>query len=91
MLDNPYTNDVWTTNIPLVIDDVEYSTPEAVTDALGAIMNSNLQDQIDELSEDLAAESARAEASETALDDAIDDERDRAVSAETHSPSQKSP
>lgn len=82
--DNPYTNDVWTTNIPLVIDDVEYSTPEAVTDALGAIMNSNLQDQIDELSEDLAAESARAEASETALDDAIDDERDRATSAETH-------
>lgn len=82
--DNPYTNDVWTTNIPLVIDDVEYSTPEAVTDALGAIMNSNLQDQIDELSEDLAAESARAEASEAALDDAIDDERDRATSAETH-------
>ena len=82
--ETPYVNDVWTANLPIIIDDVEYATVEDASAALHHIMNDRFQEQLDQLNEDLAAESARAEEAEQQLDDAIDDERARATSAETH-------
>ena len=84
-LDNdeqPFQNFVWSTDIPLTIDDVEYETEEEVSAALHSIFNDRFQEQLDQLKEDLAAEEARAQEAEAQLDDKIDDESARAIAAE---------
>lgn len=84
-LDNdeqPFQNFVWSTDIPLTIDDVEYETEEEVSAALHSIFNDRFQEQLDQLKEDLAAEEARAQEAEEQLDDKIDDESARAIAAE---------
>ena len=82
--EKPFDNFIWSTNIPLMIDDEVYETEDEVSEALHSIMNDSFQEQLDQLKQDLAAESARAEEAEEQLDDKIDDETSRAVSAETH-------
>lgn len=84
-LDNdeqPFQNFVWSTDIPLTIDDVEYETEEEVSAALHSIFNDRFQEQLDKVKEDLAAEEARAQEAEEQLDDKIDDESARAIAAE---------
>lgn len=84
-LDNdeqPFQNFVWSTDIPLTIDGVEYETEEEVSAALHSIFNDRFQEQLDQLKEDLAAEEARAQEAEEQLDDKIDDESARAIAAE---------
>lgn len=83
-LDNdeqPFQNFVWSTDIPLTIDDVEYETEEEVSAALHSIFNDRFQEQLDQLKEDLAAEEARAQDAENALDDKIDLEIQNRINA----------
>lgn len=92
-LDNdeqPFQNFVWSTDIPLTIDDVEYETEEEVSAALHSIFNDRFQEQLDHLKEDLADEITRSTAKDaehdtqiSGLTNTLNSEIQRALSAET--------
>lgn len=80
--ENPFRNDIWSLNIPFVMDGVEYADEDSASAHLYAVFNDRFQEQLDQLKEDLAAEEARAQEAEAQLDDKIDDESARAIAAE---------
>lgn len=80
--ENPFRNDIWSLNIPFVMDGVEYADEDSASAHLYAVFNDRFQEQLDQLKEDLAAEEARAQEAEEQLDDKIDDESARAIAAE---------
>lgn len=80
--ENPFRNDIWTLNIPFVMDGVEYADEDSASAHLYAVFNDRFQEQLDQLKEDLAAESARAQEAEEQLDDKIEEETARAINQE---------
>ena len=54
--ENPFRNDIWTLNIPFVMDGVEYADEDSASAHLYAVFNDRFQEQLDQLKEDLAAE-----------------------------------
>ena len=92
--ENPWRNDVWTTNIPLILDGVTYETEDEASAALSKIM---VLEDINELKERLDAEILRSTNEDTKHDvlisgltddisdlaDEIEAETARALSAET--------
>lgn len=82
--ENPWRNDVWTINIPFLIDGTLVENEDDASAILHNIMNDRFQEQLDELRSDLDEEIGRSIATDEALGKEIDDERDRAISAETY-------
>lgn len=80
--ENPFRNDIWTLNIPFVMDGVEYADEDSASAHLYAVFNDRFQEQLDQLKEDLAAESARAQEAEEEIDDKIEEETARAINQE---------
>ena len=78
--DQPWVNNVWSADIPLMINGEVYSTPEEVGVQLSTIMtDGNIADKIAEIEADIA----EIVTNESALTDSLDAEISRATSAET--------
>jgi len=78
--DQPWVNNVWSADIPLMINGEVYSTPEEVGVQLSTIMtDGNIADKIAEIESDIA----EIVTNESALTDSLDAEIARATSAET--------
>ena len=88
--ENPFRNDIWSLNIPFVMDGVEYADEDSASAHLYAVFNDRFQEQLDQLKEDLADEITRSTAKDaehdtqiSGLTNTLNSEIQRALSAET--------
>lgn len=88
--ENPFRNDIWSLNIPFVMDGVEYADEDSASAHLYAVFNDRFQEQLDQLKEDLADEITRSTGKDaehdtqiSGLTNTLNSEIQRALSAET--------
>ena len=88
--DKPFDTMLWSANIPLTINDVEYDSEDDVSAALGSLMIDQFQQQIDDIETNLNEEIARATAKDASQDalisgltTSVNNEIQRALSADT--------
>lgn len=82
LIDNetPWRNDVWSIDIPFMLDNEWYSTPEEASAVLHKIMDDSFQEQLDALKED-TARIDQSLTDEIARSTDKDDEHDAAIEA----------
>ena len=71
--DKPWSQDLWSINIPFIMDGETYSTPEEAGAALGALMDNSLLDKIEEVQQMVASQQQEIEDLDDNLSEVSDD------------------
>ena len=71
--DKPWSQDLWSINIPFIMDGETYLTPEEAGAALGGIMDNSLLDKIEEVQQTVASQQQEIEDLDDNLSEVSDD------------------